>query len=101
MAEYIERDEAIRKTLEACVKIVGHGISQIDAVDIVEIMESIPTANVVEVIRCKDCRFNVANMIIDKLDATDYSGEDIVCSYFMTDGLLPTDYCSYAERSNA
>lgn len=49
MAEYIERDEAIRKALDACIKVVGHGITQFDAVDIVEIMESIPTADVVEV----------------------------------------------------
>lgn len=49
MTEYIERDEAIRKALDACIKVVGHGITQFDAVDIVEIMESIPTADVKEV----------------------------------------------------
>ena len=38
MAEYIERDEAVRKALDACIKVVGHGISQIDAVDIAEII---------------------------------------------------------------
>ena len=27
-----------------------------------------------------------------------YSGTDIVCDYFMTDGLDPDDYCSKAER---
>lgn len=58
-----------------------------------------PTADVVEVpCRCLECRFNVSNMEKDGFDITDYSGEDIVCSYFMTDGMLPTDYCSYGER---
>lgn len=52
----------------------------------------------VPVIRCEDCKHNVANKKIDPLDITDYSGEDIVCDYFMTDGLNPNDYCSYAER---
>ena len=52
-----------------------------------------------EVVRCKDCRFNVNNMERDGYDTTDYSGEDIVCSYFMTDGMLPTDFCSYGERA--
>ena len=55
-------------------------------------------ADFVEVCRCKDCRFNVANMEKDECDITDYSGDDIVCSYFMTDGMLPTDFCSYGER---
>ena len=55
------------------------------------------TTDFVKVVRCKDCKFNVANMEIDKNDGTDYSGEDIVCSYFMTDGLKPTDYCSRGE----
>lgn len=49
MAEYIDRDEAVREALDACIKVVGHGISHIDAVDIAEIMDSIPAADVVEV----------------------------------------------------
>ena len=49
MTEYIERDEAVRKAIYACIKIVGHGISHIDAVDIAEEIDSIPTADVVEV----------------------------------------------------
>lgn len=56
-------------------------------------------ANFVEVVRCKNCKFNVANMEIDENDGTDYSGKDIVCSYFMTDGMQENDYCSYGERS--
>lgn len=63
-----------------------------------EAISKTPTADVVEVVRCKDCRFNVANMKKDEYDTTDYSGEDIVCSYFMTDGMLPNDFCSYGER---
>lgn len=55
------------------------------------------TPDVVEVVRCKDCKFNVANMEIDKNDGTDYSGKDIVCSYFMTDGMEENDYCSRGE----
>ncbi len=47
--EYIERDESIRKAIDACIKVVGHGITQFDAVDIAEMMESISTADVVEV----------------------------------------------------
>lgn len=55
--------------------------------------------DMVEVVRCKYCKFNVANMEKDPLDITDYSGDDIVCSYFMTDGLDPNDYCSQGKRT--
>lgn len=54
--------------------------------------------NVVEVVRCRDCKFNVANMERDPLDITDYSGDDIVCSYLMADGLDPMDYCSCGSK---
>lgn len=60
------------------------------------IVEAIETH--MSVVRCKDCEFNVANMEIDENDGTDYSGEDIVCSYFMTDGMEENDYCSRGKR---
>ncbi len=44
--EYIERDEAVRKAIDACIKVVGHGITQFDAVDIAEMMDTIPTDDV-------------------------------------------------------
>lgn len=49
MAEYIERDQAIRKAIDACIKVVGHGISQVSAVDIADEIDSIPAADVVEI----------------------------------------------------
>ena len=55
-------------------------------------------ADFVEVKRCSECKFNVANMQKDELDETDHSGKDIVCSRFMTDGMLPTDFCSYGAK---
>jgi hypothetical protein len=73
-------------------------IGQYNADWIYGFIESQPTADVVEVVRCKDCRFNVANMEKDGYDTTDYDGIDIVCSYFMTDGMRPDDFCSYGER---
>ena len=54
--------------------------------------------NVVEVVRCKDCKHNVANKEHDPLDITDYT--DIVCDYWMNDGNLPDDFCSYGERKD-
>jgi hypothetical protein len=70
----------------------------INAKAVFEAIRKSPTADVVEVVRCKDCKFNVANMEKDPLDITDYSGDDIVCSYFMTDGLEPADFCSHGAK---
>lgn len=58
MAEYIERDEAIKRAIDACIKVAGHCITQFEAVDIAEAIESIPTADVVEVVRCENCQRN-------------------------------------------
>ena len=65
-----------------------------------EELTRIPTADVAEVVRCKDCRFNVSNMENKGFDTTDYSGDDIVCSIHMSDGFKETDFCSYGQRSD-
>jgi hypothetical protein len=64
--------------------------------DVLEYAEYLPTYDVVEVVRCKDCKHNVANWQHDELDIEDYT--DIVCDYFMTDGMEANDYCSHGER---
>jgi hypothetical protein len=46
MARYIDVDEAILIAIQAVVDVVGHGISQVDAVRIAEKFEDAPTANV-------------------------------------------------------
>lgn len=51
-----------------------------------------PPADVVEVVRCKDCKHCVLT------DEGECNPEDIVCDYFMTDGMQANDYCSYGER---
>ena len=46
MARYIDLDEAIRYAIQACVAVVGHGITQIDAVNIATALEEAPAADV-------------------------------------------------------
>lgn len=48
--------------------------------------------NMVEVVRCKDCKHCTLT------EDGEYNPEDIVCGYFMTDGMQAYDYCSYGER---
>jgi hypothetical protein len=87
--EYISRDEAIRTAIDACVKVVGHGISHVDAVDIAQEIEAIPTAEVVEVVRCKNCEH-----------FRDW-GNCTTCAFWTVDWdvpVSPDDYCSYGNR---
>lgn len=57
--------------------------------------ENSPTADVTNAVRCRDCKYNVANQEPDPCDATDYT--DIVCTYHMSDGFDPEDFCSKGE----
>lgn len=50
---------------------------------------------IMTVVRCKDCKYNLANKEKGLLDMNDYI--DIVCTYFITYGLKPNDYCSKGE----
>ena len=50
--------------------------------------------DVVEVVRCKDCRFKTVT------EDGEYNPHDIVCEMHMSDGFNESDYCSYGERSN-
>ena len=95
MSDLISRDEVL-KILNALMKNRPHANPSATLGVAMANVRKLPTADVVEVVRCKDCVFNVANMEKDPLDATDYS--DITCSYFMTDGMTKNDFCSYGKK---
>lgn len=85
MARYIDADklmEVIEKNIEP--------YKSWDCTKADVVMDTIleqPTANVEEVVRCKDCRFN---------KPTDYEGKSACikqCVY-----KKPDDFCSYGER---
>ena len=48
--------------------------------------------DVIEVVRCKDCRHRVFTKDGES------NPHDIVCDYHMSDGFDETDFCSYGER---
>ena len=54
----------------------------IDIADVIKKIEEFPTEDVVEVVRCKDCKF--------------YGNGD--CSVQSVRSMYPNDYCSYGER---
>ena len=93
MAEYIERDALMLHITE--VKILLRGDSDWlrgcrDALQAIgELVQTAPAADVVEVVRCKDCEY--------------YEDEECVCPYiFMSDAahLYPSedDFCNYGKR---
>lgn len=56
----------------------------IDIDDVIKRIEDFHTEDVVEVVRCKDCKF--------------YGNGD--CSVQSVRSMYPNDYCSYGERRN-
>ena len=81
MSEYIKREDALDAVLFTLVG-TGHQSNAICAI------RDIPTADVVEVVRCKDCKW-WRRMNGDKLRCHNHYGF-IACK--------ETDYCSCGER---
>ena len=79
MSEYIKREAAIGAILDRYVDYAG----------LVDSIESVPSADVVEVVRCKDCRYwhPDINLCTQWGELND---EDI----------LPHAYCSFGERKD-
>ena len=93
MAEYIKRETVIKVLKDNVTEMECHiyfgsnlGIPNDEIEDIVN---EIPTADVVEVVRCKDCKyFQTAKVNNKGFLICPASGMEIT----------ETDYCSYGER---
>lgn len=48
----------------------------------------------IDIVRCKDCKFNYGNE-----HNCSFNPNDIVCTYWESDGLQSDDFCSMGERS--
>ena len=89
MAEYIDR-EALLKFLDDTHEDRDWIVNQYNADWIYSLVESQPAADVVEVVRCRDCKYR-----------NFYNGCPLKESgYFKNGKLLPldNDFCSYGER---
>ena len=94
MAEYIDREKLIRYTEKQEV-IIKDGTSIADAMRIQgnvfrRCVETAPAAEVVEVVRCKDCKHYYTDDGCDGWYACDIAG-----GLYEPDAL---DFCSYGER---
>ena len=85
MSRYIDADKAYeiaRKYHKDFSQSIG------DLTSLREVLEDTPTADVTEVVRCKDCKY---------LMFSDMYGE---CSQAHMGIVRPDDFCSYGERED-
>ena len=83
--EYIEREAAKRELLSWAVSI-NHPEYLIKD-DALHVIDSIPTADVVKVVRCRDCKYHEDTSVI---------GFEHCCLIGKT--VRHNDFCSYGER---
>lgn len=89
VSDTVSRQAAIDAVSKACFELRGVFGRCEDA------LKALPSAEP-KIIHCKDCKYNLlANRKKDILDMSDVT--NIVCTYFITYGLKPNDFCSKGE----
>ena len=84
MSDYIKREDAIRQI----VKTSAQNELDIPAIGtVIYILSEMDAADVVEVVRCKDCKYHA-----------EFSSK---CNKLNLTPMLPSDYCSYGERAES
>ncbi|MBQ7296443.1 MAG: hypothetical protein IJW86_09675 [Clostridia bacterium] len=91
MPEYIERNKAIkeiRDTYESEYPTASGAFDEFATILVPRILKNLPSSDVVEVVRCKDCKYFT--------DIDEYG-----CCYIFDDGTNATckrnDFCSWGE----
>lgn len=91
MSRYIDADEFYVSQTARCWGEPLVGTCTNDNVKLYDEIQKFPTADVVEVVRCKDCKYYTMN--------TELLGN--VCNrLFTVFPMKPDDFCSYGERKN-
>ena len=85
MNRYIDRDELISNLGELPEQ------ERIIYMGIYDCVRSQPTADVVEVVRCKDCKHRGSTLSVP-------TGVCYSCNAYNLPYCKPNDYCSYGER---
>ena len=72
---------------------------EVKASDLVEacIKALVEDGTLVEVVRCKECKFWGESLTEEERNECDVYA-DLVCTYWMSDGLTMDDFCSKGER---
>ena len=92
MAEYIKREAAIKAIEKADYTAIADDADSCKADYLREIIESVPAADVVSVVRCKDCKYAYINSF------SAASGVALCSSGAKV--MQQDDFCSYGERKD-
>ena len=91
MSKYINADELKQKIPEVSASVFGcDSCSLLSKWEVEEIIDEMPSADIVEVVRCKDC---------DCFSESAYAEEKGHCKYLKID-MWELDFCSYGERKD-
>lgn len=95
MADYISRQKAIEAIMDLPNCPNGYSDTY-DKECIIGTLEEVPTADVVEVVRCKDCRY--WKTVTEPIGIECEPGE--TAHYCAMDGMITRtfDFCSYGDR---
>lgn len=100
MSRYINADEFAKQAYEVAYPIVHDNNSHergLTLMGIAQLLDEQPTADVVEVVRCKECKHYNNNKKL--------YNDDVCEILYYCDGIHRTvceqDYCSYGERKEA
>ena len=98
MSEYIEREAAVHLLMTR-----GRYLTKDLVMDAAYEVSKIPAADVVPVVRCKDCK---SSRELNEKERMCVCSNALICknSEAHVDGwnpVWPTDYCSYGERKEA
>lgn len=95
MAEYIEREAVISRLNKVCVTddVFGMGM-QTGIEHAINCTKEAPTADVVEVVRCKDCEHYIEYPLSERAKEIALWGKCNKNKHLV----YPTDFCSYGKR---
>lgn len=93
MAEYIERDAAVMTAMDYG----GSGNAQDASQDIASLLSEIPAADVVSVVRCRECKYGTLEKNAKGEDMVECWNKDCPCSFHAY--LIPPNwFCAEGER---
>ena len=92
MAEYIEREAAIKAVEKADYTAIADDADSCKADYLREVIESVPTADVATVVRCKDCKYAYINSFSTATKV-------VLCSVNVK-MMQEDDFCSCGERND-
>ena len=92
MARYIDADALLENLKNQYGEELGWQ-GTVNMSDVGMMIEDAPTADVVEVVRCKDCKYNAFQQPNGTIHC--HAKRNLICEF-----RSPDDFCSYGERKD-